>query len=132
MKNMKKIIVSAVIGLPLLFSQEAFAEHYRGSSRSNHYQRGHSHVRPNNAVGPRTTYTTRHGVHRPRVVHQHMHPRPVVRHRYVHYRPYYRPMIAHYHYGAFDPCYDDFHSTGVYWNVNVGSGGLGIGIQSGW
>ncbi|MEZ4846297.1 MAG: hypothetical protein R2877_04945 [Bdellovibrionota bacterium] len=123
MKNITKIFMGLVVALPMLVSQDAFAEHYRGNSRSNHYVRGqtHQHVRPNNAVGPRTTYTTRHGVYRPRVVQRH-----------VHYRPYYRPVVMHYHPGFYDPCYDTFHTNGVYWNVNVGSGGLGIGIQSGW
>lgn len=123
MKNIKKIILSAVIGLPLLFSQEAFADHYRGNDRSNHYKRGksHHHVRPNNAVGQRTTYTTRHGVYRSSVVHRH-----------VHYRPHYRPVVAHYHTGHFDPCYETVHYTGPYWNINLNSGGFGIGVQSGW
>ena len=125
MKNMTKILMGLVVALPMLVSQEAFAEHYRGNSRSNHYTRGqtHRHVVPNNAVGPRTTYTTRHGVHRAR---------PVVVQRHVHYRPYYRPVIAHYHSGFYEPCYDHFHTYGTSWNVNIGSGGIGLGIQSGW
>jgi hypothetical protein len=111
MKKMKQIIVSAMVALPLLMSSDAFADHRRGNHRSNHY---HGTKRSNHYHGHRTT-----------VVHRHYRPvyRPV-------YRPYYRPVIAHYHYGFFDPCYDNFHTTGIYWNV--GSGGWGFGVQSGW
>jgi hypothetical protein len=138
MKNITKILMSMLVAMPLLVSQDVSAReiksnHYQRNNnqkkvvKSNHYQR-----RPNNAVGPRTTYTTRHRVVQPRVIHRHVHTRPVVTHRHVHYRPYYRPVVAHYHPGFFDPCYDDFHTDGVYWNVNAGTGGFGIGVQSGW
>ncbi len=116
MKKMKQIIVSAMVALPFLVASEAFADHRRSNHRSNHYRaehrsghsHGHNHVR-------RTT-----------VVHRHVH-RPVYR---PIYRPYYRPVVAHYHHGFFDPCYDNFHTTCIYWNV--GSGGWGFGVQSNW
>jgi hypothetical protein len=110
MKNIKKIILSVMVAVPLLMSQNAFAGHYHGTSRSNHYH-GRSHV---------------HRMHQPRVIHRTVQYRPYYR---PHYRPY-RPVIAHYHYGFFEPCYDTFHNSGIYWNV--GSDGFGIGIQSGW
>lgn len=107
MKKLKNIFLGLVVAMPLMVSQEAFAGHYHGSYRSNHYH-GHRYV---------------HRTYRPRVVHRRVY-RP-------YYRPYYQP-VAHYHYGFLDPCFDHAHSSGIYWNVNVGSGGVGFGVQSGW
>jgi hypothetical protein len=111
-----------MIGLPLIVSQNAFAGHDHGKQRSNHNHR--STQKP-------AVYSNHYHGHR----YVHRVARPHVIHRHVHYRPYVNSFgypIAHYHYGFYQPCYEAFHTTGVYWSVNVGSGGLGIGIQTGW
>lgn len=116
MTNMKKIFLSLMVGATLMSTQQAEAggRHSHGRPRSNHY---HGH-RPVHRV-----------YHQPRVVHRHYY-RP---YRPVYYRPYYQPrVVAHYHMGFMDPCYDTLHTTGVYWNVNVGNGGWGVGFESGW
>lgn len=124
MNNKKtiKVILGILMALPIFVATEARAD----SFRSNHYHRSHNTV-------VRTVRVVRPA---PRVVYA---PRPVYRsvYRPVIY-PAYRPVVyqngirAHYHYGYDYPCYDTFHTTGIYWNVGIGTGGWGIGIRTGW
>lgn len=117
MKKTKSLMLSLMVGVTLLSADQALA----GGFVSHHYHRPHRAKHVHHVSGPRYV--------------RHVHARPVVYrpvYRPVYYRPVVQPVIAHYHHGLFDPCYDDLHTTGVYWNVNVNNGGVGFSIGSGW
>lgn len=115
---MKKIILSLIVGVQLLVSQNAFADHYRGNGRSHHYHRGFA--------GPRVYGSHYYG---PRVV-EHVYA-PRVIYRPIYYRPY-RTWISACQYGDYGPCYDPYLENRIYWNVDVGSGGWRIGFSTDW
>ncbi len=116
MKKTMKLMAGLMMVMPMLFTQDAFARN-RGS---------HHYYRPT----PKPTYVSNHWHGHSNV--RYVYSSPVV-YRPIRYVPYYQPaLVPHYHVGFIDPCYDPYHSTNVYWNVSIGTGGSGIGFQTGW
>jgi hypothetical protein len=113
MKKIKKLFIGVIVGLSLLSSQQASAQDFR----SHHYHR---------IVEPRIYEP---GYYGPRYVEHIYVPHAVYGPGY--YRPYYRPVITRYNCGYYGRCYEPF-IPGISWNVNVGTGGWGFGVHTGW
>ncbi len=134
---MKKTTLSILLGLSFCLPS-ALPELASADSRSS-VRRS---ARPKTTVQKRTSVrkTHRHGRHRPTAVKKvrRAHRRAHVRHRRVRHRHGFRhvrsvrPIRAHYHYGRSVPCYDGFHTTGVFWDVHWRLPVLDVHVHRGW